>query len=301
MNTESILIAGGTGFIGGHLSDLLLQRGHDVAHLSRHKGKGDIRTFRWSPRENTIDPEALRDRTVIINLSGANVGRRWTTSYKEEIRESRTLSTHVLREAIKANGARVHTYISAGGISIYGSHDGSKTYSEDDPAAGDFLARVCVAWEEEAARLASETGVRLVILRAGPVLSGEGGLLEEFARPVRWFVGAPLGTGDQYISWIHMEDVCRMYAFALGHRNLQGTFNAVAPVPVTNRELTRSIARSLNRPLLLPAVPEFALRLLLGEMASMAVGGCRVSPGKIMEAGFSFEFDTLAKAMDDIF
>lgn len=301
MNSESILIAGATGLIGTHLSALLRQRGHDVAHLSRHPGTGGLQTYLWDPGENRIDGAAVAGRSVIINLSGANIGgKRWTKTYKKEILDSRTKSAAVLSEAIKVHGQRVHTYISASGISIYGDHDGSKIFTETDPPAGDFLARVCVAWEETADEVASPA-VRVVKLRTGPVLSGSGGLLEEFARPVRWLAGAPLGTGEQYISWIHMTDICNMYAFAVENRNLAGTFNAVAPLPVTNRELTRSIAQALKRPLFLPPVPKFVLRLILGEMASLAVEGCRVSPDKIIGTGFAFKFDTLSKAMNDIF
>lgn len=301
LNPESILIAGATGLIGKQLSALLRQRGHDVAHLSRHAGTGTVRTFLWDPDENRIDTAALAGRSLIINLSGASIGgKRWTKAYKKEILESRTKSTAVLREAIKVRGEEVHTYISASGVSIYGNHDGSRSFRETDPHAHDFLARVCVAWEEEADTVESPR-IRVVKLRTGPVLSGAGGILDEFARPVRWFVGAPLGTGEQYISWIHITDICDMYAFAVENRNLAGTFNAVAPAPVTNRELTRGIAHALKRPLLLPSVPEFVLRLILGEKASLAVEGCKVSADKIIGTGFAFKFDTLAKAMNDIF
>ena len=301
MNSESILIAGATGLIGTRLSGLLRERGHDVAHLSRHPGEGGVRTYVWSPQENRIDAASMAGKTVVVNLAGANIGgRRWTKAYKQEILDSRLQSGAVLREAIQASGSRVHTYISASGVSIYGHHDGSRAFTEEDRPAADFLAQVCVAWEEEADKIASPA-VRVVKMRTGPVLSGDGGLLEEFARPVRWFVGAPLGTGEQYISWIHIEDICNMYAFAIENRNLAGAFNAVAPAPVTNRELTRSIADALNRPLLLPPVPKPVLRLVLGEMAVLAVEGCRVSAEKIKAAGFSFQFDTLAKAMNDIF
>lgn len=301
MSQESILIAGATGLIGTRLSALLRHRGHDVAHLSRRAGKGEVRTFLWDPDGNRIDPVALAGRTVIINLAGANIGgKRWTKAYKKEILESRTKSAAVLGEAIKAQGELVHTYISAAGTSIYGNHEGSVTVTEEYPPANDFLARVCIAWEEAADKIASPT-VRVVKFRTGPVLSGDGGLLEEFARPVRWFVGAPLGTGDQYISWIHIGDICNMYAFAVESRNLQGVFNAVAPAPSTNLELTRGIAHALHRPLFLPPVPKFVLRVILGEMASLAVEGCKVSPGKIIGTGFAFQFDTLAKAMNDIF
>lgn len=299
--SESILIAGASGLIGSRLSEALRERGHDVAHLSRRARKGPVRTYVWDPQSGQIDADAVAGRTVVINLSGANIGgKRWSKAYKQEIRDSRVQSGALLRRAIHADGRHVHTYISASGVSIYGDRDGSIVLTEDDLPAGDFLAQVTVAWENEADRI-GRPGLRVVKLRTGPVLSDDGGLLESFARPVRWFVGAPLGTGDQYISWIHIDDICNMYAFVVENGNVEGTFNATAPGPVTNREFTRSIARALKRPLWLPPVPGFVLRLIMGEMAFLAVGGCRVSSDKIMEAGFAFKFSTLAKAMNDIF
>lgn len=299
--SESILIAGASGLIGSRLSALLRQRGHEVAHLSRRAREGTARTFVWDPQKDQIDPQAIVGKTVVINLSGANIGgQRWSKKYKQEILDSRVQSGAVLGRAIRTGGGDVHTYITASGVSIYGDRDGSVVLTEEDPPADDFLAQVTVAWENEANRI-GRTGLRVVKLRTGPVLSAEGGLLEEFARPVRWFVGAPLGSGEQYISWIHIDDICGMYAFVVENRNLEGVFNAAAPGPVTNREFTRGIARALKRPLWLPPVPEFVLRLILGEMAFLATSGSKVSSEKIMEAGFSFQFDTLAKAMDDIF
>jgi uncharacterized protein (TIGR01777 family) len=300
MKPQSILIAGANGLIGSHLSEVLRERGHEVAHLVRKRGDSRYATYLWDPNEGRIDPEAVRDMDVIINLAGANIGaRRWTKSYKKEMLESRTQSTALLRSAVEDAGARPHTFISAAGISIYGTRSNAEAFTEDDPPGNDFLADVCVQWEAAADAFQS-LGIRVVKIRTAPVLSA-GGLLERFSGPVKWGLGAPLGSGEQIMSWIHIRDICAMYAFAVENQTLRGAYNAVAPDPVTNREFTRAIARAMKKPMFLPPVPAFLLWLTLGEMASLALEGANVSPEKIMGTGFAFEFDRLSKAMDDIF
>ena len=301
MHKQSILIAGANGLIGPHLTELLRQRGHDVAHLVRAPLKSPVVTYLWEPQKNRIDPEAVRGKDVIINLAGANIGgRRWTKSFKRKILESRTQSTALLHRAVEAAGGGPHTFITASGINIYGTGRVSEAFTEEDPPGNDFLADVCRQWEA-AADVFLPMGIRVVKVRTGPVLSRNDGMLKRFVTPVKWFAGAPLGRGDQILSWIHIRDVCSIYAFVAENRGLAGAYNAVAPDPVTNREFTRVIARVLRRPLILPPVPAFALRLVLGEMAIMALEGARISPAKIMGTGFAFEFDSLSKAMDDIF
>src|SRR5690606_31373469 len=301
MKAEAILIAGANGLIGTELCEMLGQRGHHVARLVRRPDKSRFTTYLWDPDQDRIDPEAVEGKDTIINLAGANIGaRRWTKSFRKEILESRTRSAAVLRRAVEAAGGGPHTYISAAGTSIYGTDGGARAFTEEDPPGDDFLAGVCRQWEA-AADMFQPMGIRVVKLRTGPVLSADGGMLQRIARPVRWGVGAPLGSGDQFVSWIHLHDIRAIYALAVEDRSLSGPYNAVGPDPVTNRELTRAIARALGRPLILPPVPGFALRLFLGEMASLALEGAKVSPQRIMGTGFAFEFDSLSKAMDDIF
>jgi hypothetical protein len=301
LNSEHILIPGGSGLIGTRLTELLRQKGHVVAHLSRSGKNGPVTTYPWNPDDFWIDPAAIRGRTVIINLAGANVGeKRWTKKRKKEILESRIKSAAILCNELKRGDHQVHTYISASGTSYYGTNNDVKFFTEGDPPGHDFLAEVTQAWENEADTI-STTGVRVVKLRTAPVLSADNGLLSRFITPIRWFVGAPLGTGKQFMSWIHINDICRIYEFAMENRALEGVFNAVAPQPVTNREFVKCMAHVLKRPILLPPVPHFVLQLMFGEMAVVAVGGSKVSAEKIMKAGFTFRFDTLSKAMNDIF
>jgi uncharacterized protein (TIGR01777 family) len=301
MKPQSILIAGANGLIGSHLSEVLRERGHEVAHLVRKRGNSRYATYLWDTKEGRVDPKAVKNKDVIINLAGANIGaRRWTKSYKREILESRTQSTALLRRAVEDSGARPHTFISAAGISIYGTRSRPEAFTEDDPPGNDFLADVCVQWEAAADAFQS-LGIRVVKIRTAPVLSAEGGLLKRFSGPVKWGLGAPLGSGEQIMNWIHIRDICAMYAFAIENHALSGAYNAVAPDPVTNREFTRAVARAMKKTLFLPPVPAFVLRLALGEMASLALEGANVSPQKIIGTGFTFEFDSLSKAMDDIF
>src|SRR5690606_26697512 len=301
MKRESVLIAGANGLIGTELCEMLSRRGHDVSRLVRRPDESQFTTYLWAPYKERIDPEAVKGKSVIINLSGANIGsRRWTKSFKREILESRTRSAAVLRRAVEEAGGRPHAFISAAGISIYGTSRDSRAFTEEDPPGNDFLAGVCKQWEA-AADAFQPLGMRVVKIRTGPVLSGKGGILQRLAGPVTWGVGAPLGSGDQVLSWIHVRDICAIYAFAVENPALSGPYNAVAPDPVPIRELTRALARALKRPLILPPVPAFALKLFLGEMASMALEGATVSPQKIIGTGFAFEFESLSKAMDDIF
>lgn len=301
MKRESVLIAGANGLIGTELCEMLSRRGHEVSRLVRRPDNSQFTTYLWAAHKDRIDPEAIKGKSVIINLSGANIGsRRWTKSFKRDILESRTRSAALLRRAVEEAGGGPHTFISAAGISIYGTSRDSRAFAEEDPPGNDFLAGVCKQWEA-AADAFQPLGMRVVKIRTGPVLSGKGGVLQRLAGPVKWGVGAPLGSGDQIVSWIHIKDICSIYAFAIENRSLSGPYNAVAPEPVTNRELMRAIAHALKRPLILPPVPAFALRLVFGEMSTMPLDGAKVSAKKIIGTGFAFEFDSLSKAMDDIF
>jgi uncharacterized protein len=301
LNSEAILIAGASGLVGTRLTHLLQERGYAVTHLGRSKRSASVKCYEWDPANDWIDPEAIPGKQVIINLAGANIGAKpWTKRRKTEILESRTKSTALLRGELEKENCPVHTFISASGIGYYGPNNGEKGFIEDDPPGNDFLAGITQAWESAADKI-SALNIRVVKLRTGPVLTANGGVLAEFTRPIRWYVGAPLGSGDQFISWIHIDDLCKIYAYAIEERTLRGVYNAVAPKPVTNREMIKSIARALGKPILLPPIPKFMLKLLLGEMASLALEGNKVSADKIMQAGYTFQFDTLSKALNDIF
>jgi uncharacterized protein (TIGR01777 family) len=193
----------------------------------------------------------------------------------------------------------VKTFVTASGISYYGYGDKTQVFTESAPPANDFLARVAQQWEAEADKI-SELGVRVVKLRIGLVLSQKGGALKELAAPVKFFAGAPLGSGKQLMNWIHIDDLCGMFIKAIDDPNMSGVYNATGPHPVTNREMTKAIAKVLHKPVLLPFVPPFVLKIMLGEMAEIVLKGSHVSADKIVNAGFQFKFTDLEHALEDV-
>ncbi|HEX8037833.1 MAG TPA: TIGR01777 family oxidoreductase, partial [Chryseosolibacter sp.] len=226
--------------------------------------------------------------------------RRWNERRKKEILLSRTESARLLNETLRTHPHHVTAFISASGISYYGLEDRGRSFIESDPPAGDFMAGVATAWEREVDALRG-AGLRIVKVRTGVVLAREGGALKKLETPVKFFVGAPLGSGHQYVNWIHLDDLCQVYVKAIEDTSMQGAYNAVAPNPVTNRELTRAIAKVLKRPLWLPAVPGFAVKLLAGEVAEVVLKGGKVSAEKIEKAGFEFQFKTINRALQALY
>lgn len=289
----NILIAGGTGMIGTVLSQKLLSKGHHVSILSRRpKQNAAMPQFFWDVERGNIDPRALINAEVIVNLSGAGVAdKRWTEAYKAEILDSRTKSAQLLLKSSEGNPT-IHTYISASGVASYGIDTGDKWMKEEVPYATDFLAQVVKEWETQALK-AEEQGLRAVCLRTGLVLSSKGGALPQLALPIKYFIGSPLGSGNQYISWIDIDDLVDLYVFSIENTQLRGIYNAVSPHPLTNGEFTSVISRHLKRPLWAPHVPAWALKLIVGEMANTLLGGNRVSAQKILLEGFEFLAPTL--------
>jgi uncharacterized protein (TIGR01777 family) len=284
---KKVLITGGTGLVGSRLTSMLLAKGYKVAYLSRRKQDiPSVEVYTWDPEKGYISDEALESVDFLVHLAGANVnGKRWNAAYKKEIYDSRVLSTKLLAEKFNSSKYPLQAAIVASAIGIYGE-TGAKWVQEDAPAANTFLAKVCVDWEAQAHRF----NTRTCIFRIGVVLSEKEGALVEMAKPIRAYAGAALGTGNQYMSWIHIDDLCRMLIFGIENTLLEGTFNATAPQPVTNLALTQIIAKVLNRPLLLPNVPPFALRLLVGEMADVVLTSCRCATFRLQAAGFSHNF-----------
>lgn len=300
MNTaKKILISGASGLIGTHLTELLVERGDSVAHLIRSKSKTEIPSFLWDIPKQYVDPKALQGIDTIINLSGAGIAdKRWNDARKQEIIESRVNPIRLLYDTLKKGDHHVRNFISASGISYYGTQQ-SKLFKETDPAANDFLAYTSQVWEEEADKIAS-LGIRVVKLRIGIVLSQKGGALPKLIQPIQSFVGAPLGSGDQYMSWIHIDDLCKIFMKVIDDSSTSGVYNAVSPQPVTNRELTHALGRTLRKPIIIPSVPAFVLKVVLGEMAEMVLTGNKVSADKIQETGFRFKFPTLNEALADL-
>jgi uncharacterized protein (TIGR01777 family) len=298
MQSKIILITGGSGLVGTKLTELLTSRGYDVRHLSRSRSS-KIRTFLWDVDKQNIEPGALEGVDTVVHLAGANVAeKRWSKKRKNEIIDSRVESTRLLARELEEHGKSVRNFISATATGYYGFRNPENFFSEEDPPGNDFLATVTQRWEAEVDKISSSK-IRVVKMRIGVVLAREGGALKPMAAAAKWFVGSPLGSGNQFMSWIHIDDLCEMFVKSIDS-SIHGAVNAVSPYPVTNRELTKAIAVKLHRPVLLPAVPAFVLRLMFGEMADIILEGNRVSAKKILDAGYVYKFPDLPGALDDL-
>jgi len=297
---KNILITGATGLVGSQLTVLLLQKGYHVSHMGRTKRSGGIPSYVWNVDDGTIDKDAFQGIDTIIHLAGAGVAdKRWTAARKKEILDSRINSTRLLFETLKKGDHQVRSFVSASAIGLYGFTTGEEVFTEDSKPGTDFLAQVTRQWEEEVDRI-SALGIRVVKLRIGIVLSDKGGALPAMAKPIRLGVGAPLGTGKQYSSWIHLDDLCGMFLKAAEDETMKGAYNAVGPEWVTNQHMTKSIATVLNKPLWLPSIPAFVMNIIIGEMAVIVVNGSKVSSRKIQQKGFEFKFTELKAALKDL-
>lgn len=298
---KSVLITGGTGLVGARLTELLKENGYQVRYLSRSSGsKNGVQAYAWDVEKQTIDKSAFDEITHIIHLAGAGVAdKKWTAKRKKEILESRTKSTQLIYETLKSINHHVETFISASAIGYYGWDTGGVWVKEGSRFGDDFLATVTKAWEEKV-DLFEELKIRTAKLRIGIVFSGKGAALKELARPVKFGLGAALGKGDQYMSWIHVDDLCNMFIHAIENKEVHGVYNAVGPNPETNKHITKEIGKVLKRPIWLPNVPGFVLKLMLGQRAAMILGGSRVSSEKIESTGFKFRFPNLIDALKDL-
>lgn len=295
---KNILITGGSGLVGKKITQLLEKQGYKVAWLSRNPAKNNQKSFAWDVDRMNIDPDAIPWADGIIHLAGEGVAdRRWTSSRKKAILESRTNSTTLLLQAIEISERKPQVFVSASAVGFYGFNTENTIVDEKSAAGSDFLANVVVAWEDKVKQI-EMTGIRTVILRIGIVLDNNGGALVEMLKPP---VAAPLGSGKQWMSWIHIDDLAGMFLFALENETLHGIYNAVGPNPATNAALTEKAAKKAGKIYLGIGVPGFALKLVLGEMAQMVLGGNKVSSQKIQEAGFQFRYLTLEEALNKIY
>ena len=296
---KNILISGGSGLVGMQLSALLSKEGFEVRHLTRSKdAKNPYKQFEWDVSKGYLEEGALENIFSVIHLAGAGVAdSRWTDSRKKVIIESRTKTADLLYDQIAAMEAadRPEKFISASAIGYYGMDTGEKLLDENSPAGNDFLAEVVVKWEAAADRF-EQLNMPVSKLRIGVVLSEEGGALVQLARPVKFGFGAALGSGDQYMSWIHIDDICGML-YAMVAEDMPGTYNGVAPHPVSNKEMTKAVAKELNKPLWLPKVPGFVLKLAMGEMAGIVLGGNKVSAEKIMQSPYDIKYKRVEEAL----
>jgi uncharacterized protein (TIGR01777 family) len=311
METKTILISGGTGMVGTALTQYLVHHGFSVIILTRNPKaannpvaeKTKVRFAQWDIKNQSIEAWAVSEADALIHLAGAGVvAKPWTEAYKKEILDSRVESSRLLVNAIAKHGTRLKTVVSASAIGWYGedAFDGQGPFTEEAPPASGFLGDTCKAWEESIAPV-KDLGKRLVICRIGIVLSNEGGALPEFKKPLAFRVAGVLGSGKQMISWIHIEDLCRIFHFAIEHSEAQGVYNATAPSPVSNRELTISLARALygNAFLTMP-VPVFVLKIMLGDRSIEVLKSTAVSSAKLTKAGFQFHFPSIERALEEL-
>ncbi|OEK07026.1 TIGR01777 family oxidoreductase [Roseivirga misakiensis] len=295
---QKILITGGTGLVGSALIPMLKKQGHEIVVLSRKKSRNaDYEVFEWDYKKDYIEEGALEGVDSIIHLAGAGVAdEKWTVERKDEIYNSRTKTSILLFKTLEKGNHQVKSFIAASAIGIYGNDTGNSIVSETSATGSGFLAHVTDAWETATNKIKS-LNIRLVQLRVGIVLSKKGGALVELLKPP---VAAPLGKGDQYMSWIHIGDLSRMFVEAVENSAMEGAFNAVAPSPETNKNLTRKAAKAFKKTFLPIPVPALVIKLMLGEMSTIVLGGSRVSSAKIQREGFEFKYPKLDKALDDL-
>ena len=300
----NILIAGGTGFIGGHVRQFLIEHQHDVIILSRNHEHASKHV---PQHESIVSWDALMSNPndtiehvdAVINLAGAPIAdARWTASRKQLLIDSRVESTRRLVEAIGQVNDKPRVLINASGIGFYGSDD-TVTMTECSPQGSGFLADLCEKWENEANR-ATEFGLRVVCLRIGMVLGSDGGALKKMIPPFKVFAGGPISPGTQKVSWIHVHDLARIMKWLLANSTISGPVNAVAPQCVTMTEFCTHLGKSINRPSWLP-VPAFTLKLLLGELSDMLTTGQHVEPRAIAQDGFTFQYPALNEALQSLF
>lgn len=298
-----VLITGATGLIGNELVSLLLQNGVSIHYLTTSKKKienePNYKGFFWNPEQGIIDENCLMNVDAIIHLAGATIVKRWTNAYKQEIIESRIVSSNLLFKALKSNPHQVKQIISASGTAIYPNSD-KTIYTEDSKEIDDgFLATVVVKWEESVDKF-KLLNIKVCKLRTGLVLSNKGGALTEMAKSINLGLGAPFGTGKQMQSWIHIHDIAALYLFAVENA-WEGVYNAVAPNPISNEGLTMAIATILKKPLFMPNIPQFMMKLILGEMHQLLFENKKLSAKKAIDNGFVFKYKTIDKALENLF
>jgi len=300
-----IFITGGTGFVGTTLTQHLVEQGHQVTILTRKApseaaqatGQG-VSYLEGDPTLRGTWQKSVPQHDVIVNLAGASIFRKWDRESKEVIRDSRILTTTHLVEALSDGVKKKTTLLSTSAVGYYGFH-GDESLDEESPAGNDFLASVTREWEAAASR-AEDFGARVVVCRFGIVLGKSGGALGEMKPLFQKGLGSPLGSGNQWVSWIHEKDLVSIYLFLMATNNLSGPINCTAPEPVRNRDLTHALGKAMGRPTLLPAVPGFVVKMVKGEFGSVLLEGQRVFPKKLLTYGFRFQFSNIEAALKDL-
>lgn len=302
MTPKKILISGGTGLIGRAITKHLSLRGYQVGILSRSTTQTtkELPFFLWDVENQQMDVAALHWADAIIHLAGAGVvDKPWTAKRRKVILESRTRSTGLLIDTIRKKGIKMPLFISASAIGYYGADAGFAPTDENSSTGTDFLAKVTSEWEKSLFE-ADLPETRKVAVRIGIVLSKDGGALPRIAAPIRFGFGAPLGSGKQLMSWIHIHDLCRVFQAAV-ERNFEGAYNACVPKAISNSDFTKAVAKVLKKPLWMPNVPSFVMKLLMGKRAEIVLGGANILPKKLLNEQFSFEFSNIETALQNIY
>ena len=297
MEKKVVLVAGGTGLVGSELVEKLKRKGHEVRILTRGKSNPTAGLYNWDIENKSIDEAALENVDTVINLAGAGIAdKKWTEKRKKELIDSRVEPTLFLASEVKKR-PQVKQYISASGINCYGYDNYNKEYTEDEAYGSDFLSHVVQLWEDAAKRMPEHVVVS--ILRTSVVLTKDGGALPKIAKPVKLGIGSPLGSGKQWMPWITLDDLTDAFVHLVETRE-KGTFNALAGYE-TNKDFTKKLAKSLNKPFWFPNVPAFILKIMLGEMSSVLLEGLKASNSKLKSTGFAFKHERLDDALRHIF
>jgi uncharacterized protein len=296
-----ILISGGSGLIGKSLSQLLLKNKHEVQWLSREEGEyNGIRKFKCDIEKKEIDADAFKNVDVLINLAGAGiVDKRWTDSYKKSIINSRVDTSALLLDCIQKNNIRLKTFIGASAVGFYGSNMSEEVFTENQKAGDDFMALTCAEWENSYLPFQAYTQQQIVF-RIGIVLAKNGGALKKMIVPFKFGMGSALGSGKQYLPWIHIYDLCALFLHGINNPSIKGAYNAVSGEIINNQQFSKALSKSLNRPYFLPNVPEFLLKTFLGERHLAITRGLKISNQKIVDTGFKFEFNHIDEALQNI-
>ncbi len=297
----NILITGGTGMIGHRLTELLLQKGHKVAYLSRRKEKtANVEVYQWDIQKGFIEAGALENADYVVHLAGEGIAdKRWSDERKQEIINSRIQPIALINKYLQEKNIQLKGFVSASAIGYYGGDTGETKLDENSPAGNDFLAKCTQLWESAAQKISSAE--RIISIRIGIVLSEKGGALPKLVQPIRYGFGAALGSGKQLMSWIHIDDLCEIFIKAIEDKTMHGAYNAVSPNPVRNEEMTSVAAKVLKRPLWLPNIPSFVLKLVFGEMGIVVTGGNFVQNKRLsQETNFQYKFTNIKEALKDL-
>lgn len=298
---ENVLISGGSGFIGKQLTNLLIENGFSVSILSRSDKQNtyDISYYKWDVPTRFIEEESVLKADYIIHLAGENIAEKpWTAKRKEEIVQSREESVQLIYEVLKKNHKKLDAFISASGVGIYGALNGEEICTENMAPENDFLGSTCQKWETAADTIA-DLGIRVLKIRTGLVLGKDDGFLKKLIPIFKFRLGAALGSGKQYMPWIHVDDLCAIYLEAIKNKNMTGVYNAAIFDNTTNTVFSKTLAKVYGYSIWLPNVPAFLIKMALGEMAQIILTGRRVSSEKIEKTGFQFRFVNLEQALRD--